>query len=229
VGLIVPGGWEEFFRFVGDIYDGPMWPEKDEGNPLEVLLPRLKEAQEKYDYVQVPDYENFGPQPWEETDSSLPGALSPYFLRAGQGPRYLLGGVVSSPLITPAESNGAFAVGSVEGSSYHQANPLLQGVKFSNSHHCFLVADGYFNFQIEERGTTQLGPAELLYIPKGTEFHVTFASRYAKAYVFSNGGGLVELFRRAGTPYRYTLIPEVDEPIDIQKLKDLGKDLGFTV
>ncbi|KAF2772197.1 hypothetical protein EJ03DRAFT_372352 [Teratosphaeria nubilosa] len=39
IGLIVPGGWEEFFRFIGDSYSGPQWPVEDEVDIFEVLVP----------------------------------------------------------------------------------------------------------------------------------------------------------------------------------------------
>lgn len=204
-----------------------MWPVQDDRNPFEVLLPRIKAASEKYDMTPVPDYPYFDPQPWDnKTDTSLPGALTPYFLRAGTAPRYLVGGAVVSTLITRAESNGSFTIGSLEGSSRHSSNPLLQDVKFTSSHHCFLVTDGIFDFQIEANGTTQLQPAETLYIPKNTKFSLKFGTRFARAYVFSNGGGLVEVFRRAGTLYSFPMIPEKEDTVNIGHLQSLASEIG---
>ncbi|KAL1879646.1 hypothetical protein Plec18167_004108 [Paecilomyces lecythidis] len=228
VGLIVPGGWEEFFRAIGDVYDGPMWPVKEEGNPLEILLPRIKAAAEKHDMVPCPDYEFFGPQPWNGSETSLPGAWEPYFLRAGSAPRSLVGGVIVSPLITTAESNGVFTIGSIEGSSRHTPNPVLQGLTFASSHHCFLVTEGFFELQIEGNGNTTLGPYETVYIPQGTKFSVNFGSQYSKAYVFANGGGLVELLRRIGSPYSYTMVLPVAESVDVQKAKAQESQLSFS-
>ncbi|KIW58997.1 hypothetical protein PV05_03481 [Exophiala xenobiotica] len=51
------------------------------------------------------------------TDVALPGSYTPYFFKGGAGPRYTFAGMVVSPLITTAESDGVFAVGSIEGSS----------------------------------------------------------------------------------------------------------------
>ncbi|KAJ9271364.1 hypothetical protein DTO212C5_2714 [Paecilomyces variotii] len=220
VGLIVPGGWEEFFRFIGDPYTGPMWPEEDDRNPLEVLVPRLIAAQEKYDYVPVRDHPFVAPQPWDKaTDSSLPEKHTPYFLKAGWAPRYQLGGVITSPLITTAESNGIFTVGMLEGSSYHDQPSFLQNLQFSQSHHCFLAVDGFFEFLIDGGvSPTLLGRLETLYIPKGCKFTLRFASRYAKAYVFSNGDGLTAALVRKGTPYHFSSIPEKGPAVDVVSL-----------
>ncbi len=69
VGLIVPGGWEEFFRFIGEPYnDGPLYPLTDDRNVFEVLIPKLKAAAEKFDMVPVPDHPGVEPQPWEVVD-----------------------------------------------------------------------------------------------------------------------------------------------------------------
>lgn len=64
LGLIVPGGWEEFFRFIGEPYAGPMYPLSDDRNPFLVLLPKLKAAAAKFDMVPMPRYPQFDPQPY---------------------------------------------------------------------------------------------------------------------------------------------------------------------
>jgi len=153
LGLIVPGGWEEFFRFIGDPYQGPMWPNEDERNVFEVLIPRLQQAKDKYDHVPLPDHPYFEPQPWDPvTDVALPGIYTPYFFKGGAGPRYTFAGMVVSPLIITAESDGVFAVGSIEGSSYHQQNPLAKGVTFFLSHHCFYLVDGTLELELSGGG-----------------------------------------------------------------------------
>jgi hypothetical protein len=221
LGLIIPGGWEEFFRSIGDPYDGPMWPLED-ARGIEVLLSRLKDAVDKHDYVPMPDLPHFGPQPWDDdTNCSLPGTLTPYFLRAGRGPRYRVGGLITTPLITTAESNHAFSVGSVEGSSSHDHNPVSKGVTFARSHHCFYVVDGFLELVVDG-STIQLGPTETLYIPRGTTFALRFNSRYVKTYIFANGGGLLEALCKVGTPYRGPMIPEKDELVDLEHFQKLG-------
>ena len=228
VGLIVPGGWEEFFRFIGEPYDGPLFPLADERNPFEVLIPKLKAAAEKFDMIPVRDHPQIAPQPWVDgKDNTLPGDLKPYFLRAGQGPRYLLGGIVCSPLVTIAESAGRFSIASIEGTGWHKKNPLSSMLQFQNVHHAFQVASGSIEVTIRGEGKAVMNVGETIYIPKAAAFNLEFKSRYAKTYVFVSGGGLVELLCKAGKPYQQTIPPEKPGDWEVDDLKRFVGEIGF--
>lgn len=205
VGLIVPGGWEEFFRFIGEPYAGPLWPVHDERNPFEVLIPKLKMAAERFDMVPQPMHKGFEPQVWEERDSVLPGACEPYFVKALSGPRYVVGGVLVRPLAMAKESNGRFEIGCIEGSSMH--GDELKELKFG-VHHAFHVESG--TLELTTGGdASRLGVGETAYIPKEQDFSLKFGSRFARAYVFSSGAGLVEkLVNGAGEEYKDNIVPE---------------------
>ncbi|KIX01943.1 uncharacterized protein Z518_07882 [Rhinocladiella mackenziei CBS 650.93] len=228
VGLIVPGGWEEFFRFIGEPYNGPLFPVKDERNPLEVFIPKLKAAAEKFDMTPVPDHPQVDPQPWVDgKDNSLPGALKPYYLRSGTGPKYLLGGIVCCPLVTTAESAARFSIASVEGSSWHGDGALSRNLQFQTVHHAFQVADGAISLSLNRDQVAYLTAGEIIYIPRGTTFNLVFQSRYAKVYVFVSGAGLVDLLCRAGKPYHQTIPPERPDSWETSTLDALQIELGF--
>ncbi|OGE47465.1 hypothetical protein PENARI_c043G05623 [Penicillium arizonense] len=227
IGLIVPGGWEEFFRLLGEPYAGAMWPATDDRNPLEVLIPRLKEAAERFDMVPQPHIQAFEPQPWVEgKDNVLPAALRPYFLRAGTEPAYRFGGSVVRVLATTKESGGKFAIGSLEGSSFHQNEILAAGLVFPSVHHAFHIIEGTFEFQVDAAVVT-LTAAETLYVPKGSRFELRYRSRYAKLYVFASGGGLVELFARTGHEYKLPIIPEIEGAVDLAQFQQISKEMGI--
>lgn len=232
VGLIVPGGWEEFFRFIGEPYDGPMWPMEDNRNFFEVLLPKLKAASEQFDMVPCPQHKAVEPQAWHSSDSRLPGKLEPYFLRNGTGPAYIVGGMVCRPLITTAESAGKFAIGSIE-VSWHK--DLRSGIfdrpsrrlKFEHAHHAFQVVQGSMEFVVGDGPASRLGAGELLYVPKGTEFSFTAKSRFAKLYAFANGSGIVELLQRLGVDHQSPVLPEKASSWDDNSFKTLEDRLSF--
>ncbi|KAL2811623.1 RmlC-like cupin domain-containing protein [Aspergillus granulosus] len=229
IGLIVPGGWEEFFRFIGEPYAGAMWPMMDERNPLEVLVPRLKEAAEQFDMVPQPHIQSFAPQPWVDgKDNALPGALRPYFLRAGSEPAYHLGGSVMRVLATTKESGGKFAIGSLEGSSFHRNEILAARMIFLSTHHAFHITEGTIEFHVDGALVT-LTAAETLYVPKGSSFGLCYRSRYAKAYVFASGEGLVEFFLRAGKEYQLPIISEEDWAIDLALVQRVSKGMGIVL
>ena len=212
VGLIVPGGWEEFFRDIGEPYDGPMFPLVDDRNVFEVLIPKLKAASEKFDMIPVRDHPQIAPQDWVDgKDDTLPGQSKPYFLRAGRGPRYLLGGIVCSPLVTTAESSGRFSIAVIEGSAWHTGNPLSVQMRFKYVHHAFQIAAGSIGVTINGRETAEMHEGETIYVPKDTSFYLKFKSRYAKVHVFVGGGGLVDLLCRAGKPFQQSIPPEKPE------------------
>jgi len=220
--------WEEFFRFIGEPYAGPLFPLSDSRNPFEVLIPKLKAAAEQFDMVPVPHQKSFDPQPWDGTENKLPNGLEPYYLRAGAGPKYRLGATLCRPLITTAQSGGKFTIASIEGSSYHKTPIFSEGksLVFPDAHHCFQVAQGKISFTVAGK-TAVLSEFETLFIPAGTEFSFNYSSRLAKAYVFANGGGLVEVFLKLGKDYAPALMPETEEALDISSLPDLERELSF--
>lgn len=233
LGLIVPGGWEEFFRFIGEPYDGPLWPIDDQRNVFEVLIPKLKLAAERHDVVPLPQHEQFPPSPWDGSENILPGKLEPYFLKSGSGPAWLVGGTVVRPLITTAESDGRFAIGSIESSSQHASFEMFSGgtrVSFSETHHAFQVNEGAVEFSLENSSPTLLHAGEVIYIPKATAFSYQVRSRYAKMYAFASGKGIVELLKELGEEYSISVPPEkAAKRVDGGKLESAAKEVGCEV
>lgn len=232
VGLIVPGGWEEFFRFIGEPYDGATWPTEDPRNFFEVLLPKLKAAAEKFDMIPCPQHVACQPGEWTAKDSRLPGSLEPYFLKNGTGPAYVVGGTVLRPLITTAETDGKFSIASLEGSSNASLQTSLfigsgRRLKFSGVHHAFQVVEGAASFSIGSRRPSRVCAGELVYVPKDTEFTLEFASRYAKVYVFVNGRGLVGLLQDLGQTFRQPMLPEQAVPWAESNVESVGSAVGL--
>ena len=110
MGPIAPAGWERFFDFCGSPYDGPAYPQVDPSPPP---FEKFGAAEAKFGMKYMPD------APYPEVsagpDDSLPGALEPYFLRAGEGPRHALGSQVCFQLMTGAASGGALGMVTIEG------------------------------------------------------------------------------------------------------------------
>jgi uncharacterized cupin superfamily protein len=231
VGLIVPGGWEEFFRFIGEPYDGATWPTEDPRNFFEVLLPKLKAAAEKFDMIPCPQHKACKPSEWLAADSRLPGSLQPYFLRNGTGPAYAIGGTVLRPLITTSESDGKFSIASIEGSSNANLQTSIfstngRKLKFSSVHHAFQVVEGAVTFSSGSREPSRVSVGELVYVPKDTEFTLEFATRYAKVYIFTNGTGLVGLLKGLGQDWQQPTLPSEALPWNEAELEPVESDVG---
>lgn len=225
VGLIVPGGWEDFFRFIGEPYAGPMWPLVDNRNPFEVLIPKLKAAVEKFDMIPQPHHPSCEPQPWSGTENVLPGQLEPYYLQANRGPKFLVEGVVVTPMVTTKESGGKFAIGSFEGTSLHKNSVFRSRKAFADVHHAIHLTEGQLAINIDGMSTT-LNTGETVYIPKGSIFSIAIASRYAMAYIFANGGGLLETLCEVGQSYRFAMVPEEESIEFSQSLESIASKHG---
>ena len=80
MGPIAPAGWDRFFDFTGTPYDGPAYPQVDDSPPP---FAKFGAAEAKFAMKYFPE------EPYAEAttgpDDALPGAVEPYFLRAGRG------------------------------------------------------------------------------------------------------------------------------------------------
>ena len=228
VGLIFPGGWEEFFRFIGEKYTGPLWPMHDDRNFFKVLLPKLKAAAEQFDMVAQPHIKPFDPQPWQISDGVLPNGKEPYFLKHAKGPAYLVEGTVVRPLITAEQSGGNFTIGSVESSGMHRSALFepSKSIRF-DVHHAFQVVEGTVRFNVETE-QSDLTQWETLFVPAGKSFSFRTVGRASKLYSFSSGGGLVELLCKLGQAYSQPILPETELPCRLDAM-DYSQELRFVM
>jgi mannose-6-phosphate isomerase-like protein (cupin superfamily) len=193
---------------------------------MQVLVPKLIAATEKFDMVPKRDHVGASPVPCsKDTDITLPGAASPYFLKADAGPRYSTAGVLLKPLCGKAETNGKFSIARLEGSdtfandTQHLASHSLQ---FDTSHHCFLIDMGSFSVTVAGH-TSMVRAGETIFVPAGQEFSLQAATRYAALYVFTNGGGLVEMLVGMGSQYQSQIIAE-DFPVS-HAIAEVSEDI----
>lgn len=230
IGLIIPGGWEEFFRFIGEPYVGPLFPTNDRRNPFEVLIPKLMAATEKFDMIPVREKAQFDPQPWDGSEIKLPGVCEDggYFLREGAGDKWVLGGTVVRPLARREETNGRFSIYSLEASSLHAGKGLSKQLKFRKTHHALYTVEGVVKIVIDgSEVVTTVG--ETTFVPAGTSWSVNAESVYARVYVFANGGGVGEILTSLGERYEFSAVPSEAGSWEEGKLKGLEDSLGFVV
>ena len=230
LGLIIPGGWEEFFRFISEPFSQhqlPLFLTKDKRNPMEALVPKLKEAAEKFDMVPCRGHKGADPTPCSDSDNVLPETTKAYFLRADKGPRFASGGLLVKPIQRTAAANGKFAIAKLEGSSLIEHTSVSDhSLKFPSLHHAFVVDAGSVKFTIDgETSTATYG--ETVFVPAGSTFSFKFVTKHAALYAFNSGGGLVELLVAAGQAYDRPVISE-GFPAG-GDLKALAKDYGLEI
>jgi quercetin 2,3-dioxygenase len=111
MGPIIPGGWDRFFDLTGIPYSGNApFPV---GFRPEVPFAKFGQAEHDFDMKYLPEAEYAAPRA-DAPDNALPGAVQPYFLRRGEGPRHLVGGMLVTSLITSAETDGGLSMFTLE-------------------------------------------------------------------------------------------------------------------
>jgi hypothetical protein len=226
LGLVAPGDWVDFFRYVGEAYAGVIIPEHDERDLKKAMVPKLMAAKEDFDVHFVRDYQPPAVGEWLASENTLPGALEPYFLRANTGPRWMLGGVMSRPFINASQCSGKFSITSIESSKVYETN--FPSVKFPTVDHCFCVQEGVLKVKLDGEGEAwnEVREGQTLFIAAGSSFSLSFGSRYVKAITFTNGPGIEHLIHTAGSSYAGFVLPDKAEPWDQSRFEAACQELG---
>ncbi|KAI7779959.1 hypothetical protein LA080_000172 [Diaporthe eres] len=211
VGLVTPGPWVDFFRFVTQKYDGVIGDELDRRNTMQFMFSKIQEIKEKYD---LPD----GPEPTE------------YFLRANTGPRYILEGILARPFITTRQSAGQFAITSIESSNRLTNSVLNKRFVFEKVHHVYHILYGAILVRTDGQALGDLVRAgETVFIPAGKEISVSFVDRYVRFWSFASGDGLETLVAGAGEAFEGSVVPDRVASFDINRLHRVAGSLSIKI
>lgn len=213
IGLVAPGDWIDFFRYVGETYTGVVVPEHDDRNLGALLGQRMMVAKDRFDVHFARDYQPPSLGDWLPTENTIPvGTSEPYFLKANTGPRWILNGVISRPFITTSQTGGRFAISSIESSKVYQNTPLSQWLKFETVDHCFYVMEGLLRVKIrsDEEVWSDVREGQTLVISAGDSFKLDFASRFVRIWSFTNGRGVEGLISDGGSLYNGHVLPDLN-------------------
>ncbi|KAF4896985.1 Quercetin 2,3-dioxygenase [Colletotrichum viniferum] len=229
LGLVAPGDWVDFFRYVGETYKGVIVPENDNRDLKSLLIPKVMAAKDRFDVHFERNYTPPEVSDWQESENVLPGPLEPYFLRANTGPRYILGGVLSRPFINASQCSGKFAITSLESSKLYEKSPLSRWLTFPTVDHCFCVQEGVLKIKLKESGEwTEVREGQTLLVSAGQAFTLDFGTRFVRAIVFTNGPGIETLIETAGEAYSSFVLPEESIEWKENRLSEAAKTLGVT-
>jgi hypothetical protein len=235
LGLIAPGDWVDFFRYVAEQYQGNIVPEMDDRDLKSHIIPKVMAAKDRFDVHFVRDYQRPEVGEWLETENQLPGPLQGYFLRSNTGPRWMLGGVMSRPFINASQCEGKFAISSIEGSNaYTDAKPLARRwLTFPAVDHCLVMFEGLLWVKVKREGQAQesdewtaVREGQTLTIAAGQTFALDFTSRYVRAISFTNGPGLEELIQTAGSSFDGFVLPDEPVPWEEARLQEAARKVG---
>ncbi|PSR77316.1 RmlC-like cupin domain-containing protein [Coniella lustricola] len=229
LGLVAPGDWVDFFRYVAESYEGIVVPEEDNRDIKAHIIPKVMAAKDRFDVHFVRDYQPPAVSEWLDSENTIPEEpLTPYFLRANTGPRQILGGILSRPYIYASQCSGKFAITSLESSSIYGPSALSgKSLTFRNVDHCFCVQEGLLKVKVEADGAawTEVREGQTLLVPAGQAFSLEFGSRYVRAVTFTNGPGIEELVKRAGSDCATVVLPDVAAKFDAAKVQEVCQSL----
>lgn len=137
--------------------------------------------------------------------NELPGNPEPYGIRAGMGPRYLLGGMVASIYATGAETYGNFGLALLTGGR----NAGLPIVQHAHSHVSLQVLEGEVELFMNGARWRLIG-GDYASIPPGTSYGLRMTRLRNRAMIFQTGAEACKLFPTLGTPYEGYVQPEHD-------------------
>jgi hypothetical protein len=76
MGLVAPGDWIDFFRYVGETYKGIIVPENDDRNLGAMLGEKMMVAKDRFDVHFKRDYQPPEVADWMDSEKVLPGPES---------------------------------------------------------------------------------------------------------------------------------------------------------
>ena len=207
-GLITPGDWIGFFRYVSEPYEGVLVPENDNRDLKALLIPKVMAAKGQFDVNFVPDYNPPEVSDWDKDDEKLPDSPQGYYLRANTGPRWMLGGVMSRPFVTTKQSSGVCAISSIESSKDYKEGLLSKYMTFRDVDHCLAVQEGILVVRMKGSSDSVVREGETVVIPAGQAFALRFDSKYVRAWSFTDGDGIEMLVQTLGNPFEGVVLPD---------------------
>jgi len=219
VGLISPGGFESFFAETGWSFDGSGYPVSDDFAPSPKLMASIGK---KYDvhFVQDAHYADAGSS---DSDTSLPGTASGYFLRPGAGERRVFGTILATAMCRAAETNGRFGMCTLEGGRGAMAHCLSHAA----DHTVLFVMDGAIDLMLSDK-SHRLYPGDTANIPAGTPYGYVMTGGDNRILVFSQHDVMWKLYDGCGTPWTAEIYPDAPASIDMARIEATFRDLGIT-
>jgi quercetin 2,3-dioxygenase len=221
IGPITPGGWERFFDLTGIPYDGAApFPV---GFRPEIPFAKFGQAEHDFDMKYLPEHEYAAPT--TAPDDTLPGAGEPYFLRAGEGPRFLFAGGLATVLCGAAQTDGQISMLTLE----LPRGAGMPAHRHANAHESIYVLEGSLRVTLEG-AEHRLATGDFASIPAGVEHSWEGDAFFTKALLNSAPGGIEQLLARAGEPTELHMFSrDAAVPLSADALRDAADGLDVTV
>jgi quercetin dioxygenase-like cupin family protein len=214
VGPIVPGGWDRFFDLTGEPYAGAAFPAGPKGPPP---FEKFGRAEVEFKMKYRPDGQ-YAPAS-EAADDTVPAGQAPFFLRAGEGSRHELGGLLQTLLVGADQTGGKLTMTTVEMCK----GPGMPAHVHERTHEALMVVEGRLALTLDGAEHV-LGRGDTASIPAGTEHAYRGDGHYTKVLTMSAPGGLERLIATAGRETTEHIFGPPASP-DLNALRAAAADL----
>ncbi|KAJ5116714.1 hypothetical protein N7456_001062 [Penicillium angulare] len=222
VGVIVPGGFEDLFYFLGTNYtsgtDTPYVPKTTNSSsavPDSSTMAKLR----TYDVYAQTDFEPRrdivnGTAPsteaWHTESNELGEVGEPYFVANGYGPKYLsskYGYQVIQPLVTPKQAQDTnYTMSTISLSRQTKNSPPSYTLKGAAA---FEVLEGVLSIQIGDYPVATLFTGDVAFVPAKTAFTYYSTVAFTKAlYVSSGTDGVDQQLIADGKSWDFVTFPK---------------------
>ena len=219
-GVVAPGGWEEFFADVGEVWSSAAFPPANRAFDFSRMGPGMA----KFDVHPVPDAPYVEPLPMGEGERELPAGIVSYALEAGYGDRKVLFDHLSTAVMTTAQNEGGVDMRVIEAGR----GSVLPAHRLASAHQFLFLLDGAVAITLDGE-EHRLFAGDAANIPAGCTYGSTVLSGSARWVVASSACTAPTIWDAGGRPTREHIFPfEPSSEGDLERVRELrGLDVTF--
>ncbi|MEZ0116712.1 UNVERIFIED_ORG: quercetin 2,3-dioxygenase [Heyndrickxia coagulans] len=153
------------------------------------------------------------------TTTSFPKDGSAYFLKSGEGEKYLLGSHVAEVIADAQSTSQLFEIVMMTGGKgahfpAHRHNQATEAI---------LLLDGRLELFLDGKSYL-LTPGDYAHIPAGVIHEYEMRSHYTRFLSFASKGNMTPLYRAAGVPYDKAVHPPHGKNLTFEQIKKAAVD-----
>jgi quercetin 2,3-dioxygenase len=159
----------------------------------------------------------------EQVIGKLPSESKPYYVRNGEGERYLFGTQVASVVATTKSTGDLLEIVQLSGGK----GDYFPSHKHEQAHEGIVVLDG--RLEVEVNGEKHLLTAgDYCHIPAGTVHAYWMQSHRTRFWSFTVNGNVADLYSHIGEPYdKFERPPVCIHPFDSQSLANIPSSIDI--